>query len=134
MDLKKIDHIGIAVKDIESAKRFYEGSLGLKVDHEETFKEMKIAFVRVGNVNLELIESTTEEGVIARFITKRGEGVHHIAYEVEDVDEALDKLKAKGVRLLDEKPRLGAHGKHVAFLHPQSSFGVLSELVSKKYD
>ncbi|MBN1842399.1 MAG: methylmalonyl-CoA epimerase [Deltaproteobacteria bacterium] len=132
MEAKKIDHIGIAVFDIEHAKCFYEESLGLAVEHEETLKEMKIAFVPVGGVNIELIQPTSKEGVIARFITKRGEGIHHIAYEVDDVGDTLERLKAQGVKLLDETPRAGAHGKQVAFLHPKSCFGVLTELVSKK--
>ena len=134
MSPTKIKHIGIAVSDLDSAKRFYEECLGLKVDHEETLGEMKIAFVPVGEVNLELIQSTTEEGVIAKFIAKKGEGIHHIAYEVEDVGAALEQLKAQGVKLVDETPRAGAHGTEVAFLHPKSSLGVLTELVSKKDD
>jgi len=132
MEAKKIDHIGIAVFDLEPAKRFYEESLGLAVEHEETLGEMKIAFVPVGGVNIELIQPTSKEGVIARFIAKRGEGIHHIAYEVDDVGATLERLKAQGVKLLDETPRAGAHGKQVAFLHPKSCFGVLTELVSKK--
>ncbi|MBE9581434.1 MAG: methylmalonyl-CoA epimerase [Proteobacteria bacterium] len=132
MEAKKIDHIGIAVFDLEHAKRFYEESFGLAVEHEETLGEMKIAFVPVGRVNIELIQPTSKEGVIARFIAKRGEGIHHIAYEVDDVGATLERLKAQGVKLLDETPRAGAHGKQVAFLHPKSCFGVLTELVSKK--
>ncbi|MDY6950691.1 MAG: methylmalonyl-CoA epimerase [Thermodesulfobacteriota bacterium] len=134
MGPKKINHIGIAVSDLAAAKRFYEESLGLKVDHEETLGEMKIAFIPVGEVNLELIQSTTEDGVIAKFIAKKGPGIHHIAYEVEDVGVALSKLKEQGARLVDETPRAGAHGTEVAFLHPKSSFGVLTELVSEKDD
>jgi methylmalonyl-CoA epimerase len=134
VSMKKVHHIGIAVRDLESAKRFYEESLGLKVDHEETLGDMKIAFVPVGEVNLELIQSTTEDGVIGRFVAKKGEGIHHIAYEVKDVGGTLSKLKGHGVKLVDETPRAGAHGTEVAFLHPKSSFGVLTELVSKKGD
>jgi len=134
MGPKKINHIGIAVSDLVAAKRFYEKSLGLKVDHEETMGEMKIAFIPVGDVNLELIQSTTDDGVIAKFIAKKGQGIHHIAYEVEDVSQALERLKEQGARLVDETPRAGAHGTQVAFLHPKSSFGVLTELVSKKDD
>lgn len=130
MGPKKIDHIGIAVRNLEAAKSFYEKSLGLKVENEEILGEMRIAFVPVGDVNVELIESMTPDGVIAKFIAKRGEGIHHIAYEVEDLDGALEKLKEQGVRLVDETPRPGAHGTRVAFLHPKSSNGVLTELVS----
>ncbi len=128
----KIDHIGIAVKDLESAKRFYEESLGVTVDHEETLGEMNIAFLPVGEVSVELIQSISADGVIAKFIAKRGEGIHHIAYEVPDIEAALERLKSQGVKLVDEKPRAGAHGKQVAFIHPGSSNGVLTELVSEK--
>lgn len=134
MEVKKIDHIGIAVRDLRSAKRFYEEALGLRVEREETLGEMKIAFVPVAGVNLELIQSTTQEGVISKFIARRGEGIHHIAYEVRDVAAAIDALRAQGAKLLDDTPRAGAHGKQVAFLHPKSAFGVLTELVSKKED
>jgi methylmalonyl-CoA epimerase len=102
------------------------------VEREETLGEMKIAFVPVGEVNIELIQSTTEDGVIAKFIAKRGEGVHHIAYEVEDVSSALEELKARGVKLVDETPREGAGGTEVAFVHPKSAHGVLTELVGRK--
>ena len=131
MGLSKINHIGIAVKDLEASKRFYEESLGLTVKHEETLGEMKIAFIPIGEVNVELIQSTTEQGVIAKFIAKRGEGIHHIAYEVDDIDGALEKLKDQGIKMVDEKPRPGAHETRVAFLHPKSTNGVLTELVSK---
>jgi methylmalonyl-CoA/ethylmalonyl-CoA epimerase len=134
MEVTKIDHIGIAVGDLRSAKRFFEASLGLRVEREETLGDMKIAFVPVGGVNIELIESTTPEGVISKFIARRGEGIHHVAYEVPNVAAALDALKAQGVKLVDDTPRAGAHGKQVAFLHPKSAFGVLTELVSKKED
>jgi len=134
MEVKKIDHIGIAVGDLGSAKRFYEESLGLRVEREETLGEMEIAFVSVGGVNIELIQSTTPEGVISKFIAKRGEGIHHIAYEVEDVAAALEELKAQGVKLVDDAARAGAHGTQVAFVHPKGALGVLTELVSKEED
>jgi methylmalonyl-CoA/ethylmalonyl-CoA epimerase len=95
---------------------------------------MEIAFVPVGGVNIELIQSTTPEGVISKFIAKRGEGIHHIAYEVEDVAAALAQLKAQGVKLVDDAPRAGAHGTQVAFVHPKGALGVLTELVSKEED
>ena len=132
MGPKKIDHIGVAVKDLEAAKSFYEGALGLKVDHEETFGDMKIAFVPVGEVNIELIEPMTEDGVIGKYIAKRGEGIHHIAYEVDDVAAVLEAMKSQGLKLVDEAPRKGAHGSEVAFLHPKSSLGVLTEVVKRK--
>jgi methylmalonyl-CoA epimerase len=131
MALSKIDHIGIAVSDLESAKRFYEEALGLRVTREETLDEMKIAFLPIGEGNLELIQSTTDEGVIAKFIAKRGEGVHHIAYQVEDVSSVLDALKAQGIKVVDDAPRPGAHGTEVAFVHPKSTHGVLTELVGQ---
>jgi methylmalonyl-CoA epimerase len=134
MEVTKIDHIGIAVSDLRSAKRFFEGSLGLRVERQETLGDMEIAFVPVGGVNIELIQCTSPEGVISKFISKRGEGIHHIAYEVQDVAAALGELKAQGVKLVDDEPRAGAHGTRVAFLHPRSAFGVLTELVSKKED
>jgi methylmalonyl-CoA/ethylmalonyl-CoA epimerase len=126
----KIDHIGIAVIDLELAKAFYAGSLGLSVEHEEALGDMKIAFIPVGEVKLELIQCTSDDGVIAKFIAKKGEGIHHIAYAVEDVSSALEALRAQGVKLVDETPRTGAHGTEVAFVHPKSTFGVLTELVS----
>jgi methylmalonyl-CoA/ethylmalonyl-CoA epimerase len=129
---RKIDHIGIAVRDLELAKAFYAGSLGLNVEHEEILGDMKIAFIPVGEVNLELIQCISDDGVIAKFIAKKGEGIHHIAYAVEDVSAALEALEAQGVKLVDEKPRQGAHGTEVAFVHPKSAFGVLTELVGKE--
>jgi methylmalonyl-CoA epimerase len=132
MTPKKIDHIGIAVSDLDSTKRFYEAAFGLKVEHEEVYGDMRIAFLPVGEVNLELIQSTTEDGVIAKFISKKGEGIHHIAYEVEDVEGVLSRLNEHGVQLVDKKPRPGAHGTKVAFVHPKSTNGVLTEFVSKK--
>ena len=115
MEIKKIDHIGVAVRDLDSAKAFYTGALGLRVIGEETMQGMKIAFVPVGDVNIELIQSTADDGVIGKFIGKRGEGVHHIAYEVDDVSSALQGLKAEGVRMVDEIPRKGADGKEVGW-------------------
>jgi methylmalonyl-CoA/ethylmalonyl-CoA epimerase len=132
MEIKKIDHIGIAVSDLESARDFYTKALGLKVGREEALEGMTVVFIPVGKVNLELIQPATDEGVIAKFIARRGEGVHHIAYEVDDLSSALEELKGQGVKLVDEAPRTGAHGKEVAFVHPKSSYGVLTELVCKK--
>lgn len=134
MKLKQIDHIGIAVKDLGAAKVFYEQKLGVSVGAEETVGDMRIAFVPVGEVNLELIQPTTEDGVIGNFLSKRGEGVHHIAYEVGNVDQALEELNKKGVRLVDTTSRVGAGGKKVAFLHPKETQGVLTEIVEKKAD
>ncbi len=131
--LKKIDHIGIAVKNLEEALKFYEGILGLKatkfevVEHEK----VKIAFLPVGNVNLELLQSTEPDGPINKFIWSRGEGVHHIAFKVENIDKTLQFLKEKGEFLIDKEARLGAGGAKIAFLHPKSTFGILLELCKK---
>ena len=128
--IKKISHIGIAVKDLDEAVRFYREALHLEVEGIEEVKDqkVKIAFIPVGESRIELLESTDPEGPIAKFITKRGEGIHHLAFEVEGIEEALQELKGSGVRLVDEKPRIGAHKAKIAFLHPRSTRGVLLEL------
>ncbi|MEW5725564.1 MAG: methylmalonyl-CoA epimerase [Thermodesulfobacteriota bacterium] len=128
MKIKRIAHIGVAVRDTDEAARFYGEKLGLGADHQEMLGELKISFVPVGPTNIELVQSTTPEGVIAKHIEKRGEGIQHVAFEVEDLDQALAELKAKGVRLLDETPRPGAHGARIAFIHPKETNGVLTEL------
>lgn len=129
----KIDHIGIAVKDMAAAKSFYEQVLGLKVTAEEVVEEqkVKVAFIPTGDSEVELLESTTEDGPIARYIEKNGEGIQHIAFRVENLEEKLAALKAAGVRLIDEKPRRGAGGAKIAFLHPKSTFGTLVELCER---
>lgn len=128
--IKKIAHLGIAVKDLEAAKSFYEDVLGLACSGEEVVPSQKVktAFIPAGDVNIELLESTDPDGPIAKAIEKRGEGVHHVAYEVDDIEAALADMKAKGVRLIDEEPRAGAHGARIAFIHPKASLGVLVEL------
>jgi methylmalonyl-CoA/ethylmalonyl-CoA epimerase len=132
--IKKIDHIGIAVKDLAKAIEFYEGLLGLKVTGTEVVEEqkVKVAFLPTGDSEVELLESTTPDGPIARFIEKNGEGIQHIAFRVENLEQALEELKAKGVRLIDEKPRRGAGGARIAFLHPKSTFGTLVELCERE--
>jgi methylmalonyl-CoA/ethylmalonyl-CoA epimerase len=125
----KIAHIGVAVKDIEEAEKFYTEVLSLKVHDREQLREIKASFIPVGDTAIELLQSTTPEGVINKFIEKRGEGVQHIAYQVENIEKALEDLKAKGVVLIDEKPRRGAHNSKVAFINPKSTYGVLLELV-----
>jgi len=129
----KIDHIGIAVKDMASARSFYEQVLGLKVTAEEVVEEqrVKVAFIPTGDSEVELLESTTEDGPIAHYIEKNGEGIQHIAFRVENLEEKLAELKAAGVRLIDEKPRRGAGGAKIAFLHPKSTFGTLVELCER---
>lgn len=132
--IKKIDHIGIAVKDLQAAIKFYEDMLGLKVTEIEEVVEQKVrvAFLPTGDSEVELLESTTPDGPIAKFIEKNGEGIQHIAFRVENLEEKLAELKEKGVRLIDEKPRRGAGGADIAFLHPKSTFGTLVELCERK--
>ena len=131
--LKKIDHIGIAVKSIEAAAVFYEGVLGLEREKTEEVPSQMVrtAFYAIGDTHVELLEATAPESPIARFIEKNGEGVHHIAYACDDVPAHLAAAKAAGCVLIHETPILGAGGKQVAFLHPKSTFGVLSEFCSK---
>jgi methylmalonyl-CoA/ethylmalonyl-CoA epimerase len=128
MKIKRIAHIGIAVKDADEAARFFTDKLDMTLDSQESLGELKISFLPVGDANLEFVQSTTEDGVIAKHIGKKGEGVQHIAFEVDDVEAALAELKAKGVRLLDETPRPGAHGAKIAFIHPKETNGVLTEI------
>ncbi|HBV96980.1 MAG: methylmalonyl-CoA epimerase [Peptococcaceae bacterium BICA1-7] len=132
--IKKVDHIGIAVKDLNQALKLYEGLLGLKVTETEVVEEQKVrvAFLPTGDSEVELLESTDPDGPIARYIEKNGEGIQHIAFRVDNLDEKLAELKAKGVRLIDEKPRRGAGGARIAFLHPKSTFGTLVELCERK--
>jgi methylmalonyl-CoA epimerase len=126
----KIDHLGVAVKSIAEARRFYE-LLGLKVTHEETveFERVNTAMIPLGESRVELLEATDDDSTIAKFIVKRGEGLHHIAIEVEDVRAAFEKMKAEGVRLASDKVRMGAGGHHYFFVHPASAGGVLVEIV-----
>jgi methylmalonyl-CoA/ethylmalonyl-CoA epimerase len=129
----KIDHIGIAVKSIEASLKFYSEALGLKPEGEETVAEQKVktAFLPLGETEIELLESTAPDGPIAKFIEARGEGIQHIAFKVDNIEETLKELEAKNYRLIDHKPRAGAGGKKIAFLHPKDSFGVLVELCEK---
>jgi methylmalonyl-CoA/ethylmalonyl-CoA epimerase len=129
--MTKLDHIGIAVKSLEVAK-IYE-TLGLTVGHTETVATQKVntAFLSVGDSNLELLEPTSPDSPIAKFIEKRGEGIHHLCFRVDDIEEHLERLKAAGYRLVNEAPVPGAHGCRVAFLHPSAGNGVLIELSEK---
>lgn len=132
--INKIDHLGIAVKDMEAALKFYEGALGLTATKTEVVEEqkVKVAFIPVGDTKVELLESTSPDGPVAKYIEKNGEGVQHIAFKVDNIEEALEQLKAKGVRLIDEKPRIGAGGAKIAFIHPKASFGTLIEICERK--
>jgi methylmalonyl-CoA/ethylmalonyl-CoA epimerase len=131
--VSKVDHIGIAVKDLDETLKFYEEILGIKCVSTEVVEEqkVKVAFLPIGDTEVELLESTEENGPIAKFIEKKGEGIQHIAYKVEDIEKTLEELKAKGIKLIDEKPRYGAGGAKIAFLHPKSTFGVLIELCQR---
>jgi len=131
--IKKVDHIGIAVKDMNAAIKFYEEVLGMKVEGIEVVEEQKVktAFIPTGDSEVELLESTAPDGPIAKFIEKKGEGIQHIAFRVDNIEKALEELKAKGIRLIDEKPRRGAGGAKIAFLHPKATFGTLVELCER---
>lgn len=126
----KINHIGIAVNNIEASLPFYRDTLGMTFEGDEVVAEqkVKVAFLAVGESRIELLEPTADDSPVAKFLEKNGEGVHHIAYEVVDLSAALADLKRDGVRLIDETPRRGAHGTSIAFLHPKATGGVLTEL------
>src|SRR5688572_13479442 len=130
----KIDHLGIATKGIDEALKFWEDALGLQNVHTETVddQKVKIAMLPLGESRIELLEPTSNDSPISKFLEKRGGGIHHIAVEVPDIEVALAKLKAKGMRLIDESPRIGAEGCLVAFVHPSSANGVLLELVQRQ--
>ena len=133
MKVIKIDHLGIAVKSINEGKKFWGDLLGLWLESSEAMAEEKLitTFFPIGESEIELLETTDPEGPIGRYLEKRGEGVHHIALRVENIEEALKELKEKGIRLVDEKPRKGAGGAKIAFLHPKSTNGVLVELCER---
>jgi methylmalonyl-CoA/ethylmalonyl-CoA epimerase len=130
----KIDHLGIATNGIDEALKFWEDALGLQNIHTEVVEDqkVKIAMLPLGESRIELLEPTSDDSPISKFLDKRGGGIHHIAVEVADIEAALAKLKAHGMRLIDESPRTGAEGCLVAFVHPSSANGVLLELVQKQ--
>ena len=130
MELTHIEHIGIAVKSIEEQLPYYEGVLGLKCYNIETVEDQKVktAFFRIGQTKIELLEPTSEESTVAKFIEKKGEGIHHIAFAAKNLSGSLREIEAKGVRLIDTQPRAGAEGLNIAFLHPKSTGSVLTEL------
>lgn len=132
MELKRVDHIGIAVKNLDEAVKFYE-SLGFKASGYEVVAEqkVKVAFLPCGDSELELLESTEPDGPIARFIEKNGPGIQHVAIRVDDIEKALEELKAKEVRLIDQVPRYGAGNARIAFVHPKATGGVLLELTQR---
>ena len=130
----KINHLGIATNGIDEALKFWQDALGLENVHTETVEDQKVrvAMLPIGDTKIELLEATSEDSPIAKFLEKRGGGIHHIAVEVENIEESLVKLKKEGARLIDEKPRVGAEGCLIAFVHPSSSNGVLLELIQKQ--
>ena len=133
MKVLKIDHLGIAVNSIDDGKKFWSDVLGLEFEGTETVEEQKVttAFFPVGQSEVELLESTAPDGPVAKYIDKKGQGIQHIAFRVENIDEALDELKEKGIQLIDQKPRIGAGGAKIAFLHPKATGGVLVELCQR---
>lgn len=134
MNISHIEHLGIAVKSLDEAIPYYENILGMKCYSIEEVADQKVktAFFKVGQIKLELLEPTSDESPIAKFIEKRGEGIHHLAFAVEDgVANALAEMEGKGVRLIDKAPRKGAEGLNIAFIHPKSTHGVLTEFCEK---
>jgi len=129
-----IEHIGIAVKNLDESIKYYEQVLGLECYNIEEVKDQKVktAFFQVGDTKIELLESTDPEGPIGKFIEKKGEGIHHMAFAVQNIKEKLKKAEENGIRLIDKQPRKGAEGLDIAFLHPKSTFGVLTELCEDK--
>ncbi|HOO12502.1 MAG TPA: methylmalonyl-CoA epimerase [Bacillota bacterium] len=130
----KVDHIGIAVSNLEETLKVYTEILGLELSGVEVVEDQKVrvAFLPIGDTEIELLESTQPDGPIAKFIERKGEGIQHIAFRVEDIHAALEDMRQKGVRLIDEQPRYGAGGARIAFLHPKSTHGVLVELCERK--
>ena len=136
MDITRVDHIGIAVTNLEETLKFYEEVLGLKCEGTEVVEDqkVKVAFLPVGDTELEFLESTTEDGPIAKFIEKnagRG-GIQHVALRVDNIESAIEEVKAKGYKMIDETPRYGAGGARIAFCHPKSTHGILLELSERK--
>lgn len=127
--IEKIDHLGIAVRSIEEARKFYEEVLGLVCEKEEVVASQKVrtAFFTVGNIHIELLEPTSDDSPIAGFLEKKGEGFHHIAYHTDNIDDQIGTARKQGCKLINETPVSGADNKKVAFLHPKSTFGVLTE-------
>ncbi|NYE04934.1 methylmalonyl-CoA/ethylmalonyl-CoA epimerase [Bacillus niacini] len=132
--IKKVDHIGIAVRSLETSLPFYTEVLKLPLIgiEEVESQKVRVAFLKAGETKLELLEPTTQDSKIAQFIEKRGEGMHHIALGVNSIEERIIEMKEKGIRMIDEEPRIGAGGAHIAFMHPKSTSGVLVELCEKK--
>ena len=133
MNVTRVDHIGIAVKNLDEMVKWYEDILGVKAHGTEVVDEQKVtvAFLPIGESELELLETTSDDGPIAKFIEKNGEGIQHIALRVDNIDETLEVMKAKGIRMIDQTPRYGAGGARIAFVHPKATHGVLLELCER---
>ncbi|MGX1981757.1 methylmalonyl-CoA epimerase [Thermolongibacillus altinsuensis] len=133
MEVKKIDHVGIAVKSLDEALPFYVETLGLECLGIEVVEseKVRVAFLKIGEAKIELLEPTAEDSPIAAFIEKRGEGIHHIALGVDDIQARIDELKANGIRMIHDQPKRGAGGANIAFMHPKSAHGVLYELCER---
>ena len=129
MKIKRIAHLGIVVKDLDAALNLFTGALPLDLVHTEDYQGMKIGFIPVGDSSIELLQDVSGSSSIKKFLDNNGEGIHHIAFEVDDIEQAVAELKEKGIRLIDEKPRAGAHGMSVAFMHPKATHSILMELV-----
>jgi methylmalonyl-CoA epimerase len=130
--IKKVSHVGIGVENLEEARAFFRENFSLPSSSQESFGELIFSFIPMEGSNIELLQSTVPEGQIAKFIQKRGQGIHHVSFEVDDIQAELDRLKAKGIKLINEKPYLNAHKELVAFIHPKSTYGVLIELIQGK--
>jgi methylmalonyl-CoA/ethylmalonyl-CoA epimerase len=129
MKIKRIAHLGVAVNDLDTALKFFTQGLPLEVTHTEDYQGMKIGFVPVGESSIELLQDVSGSSAIRKYLDKNGEGLHHIAFEVDDIHQAVKELKERGVKLIDETPRPGAHGMTIAFMHPKGTHGILMELV-----
>lgn len=127
--IKRVHHIGIAVEDLKEAQRFFETHFKVGMSEQENFGELQFSFTGLEGTKLELLQSTTPEGVIAKYISKKGSGVHHITFEVDDIESELNRLKSEGLQLINEKPYRNAHNDLVAFIHPKSTYGILIELI-----
>ncbi len=134
MKIKRIAHLGIAVSDLDVALKFFTLGLPLELTHTEDYQGMKIGFIPVGESSIELLQDVSGSSAIKKYLDKNGEGIHHIAFEVDDIYQAVAELKEKGVKLIDETPRLGAHGMTIAFMHPKGTHGILMELCQSNSD
>ena len=134
MKIRRIAHLGVAVKDLDTALKFFTEGLPLELAHTEDYQGMRIGFIPVGDSSVELLQDVSGSSAIGKYLEKKGEGIHHIAFEVDDIHQAVAELKEKGIKLIDETPREGAHGMTIAFLHPRGTHGILMELVQSTKD